>query len=467
MNSSTSSKSKNTIGIDFGTTNSSIACANGSGEVQLAQFPYLGSLTDAYRSLLYLHQAKEGGVNTLKSWTGPEGIEQYLAADTKGRLIQSLKSFLSNRNLRSTEVFGRRYTLEDLIAKILTDLRKQAELQFGVNINSAVVGRPVHFVGAENQEDDIYAESRLRSAFELAGFESVQFEMEPIAAAHFYESTLDHDELILIGDFGGGTSDFSLVHVGPDVGSVVRSHVRSDIRQTNGGSGSIVGNAGVGVAGDAFDAKIVRHLVSPALGAGSQLRSLGKILTVPNWVYIRLERWHHLSLLKARDVLEMLRGVKAQSLEPDKIGALIHFINEDLGFHLHRAVQKVKTDLSNAPVATFQFSDGFVDLSATVGRASFEDWISEELGEISRCVDSLLASSGVLPKDVDMVFLTGGSSFVPAVRRIFETRFGTARIRGGNEFTSVARGLALKAKAVRDRIEQPGKAARRARKPRK
>jgi hypothetical chaperone protein len=467
MNSSTCSKSKNTIGIDFGTTNSSIACANGSGEVQLAQFPYLGSLTDAYRSLLYLHQAKEGGVNTLKSWTGPEGIEQYLAADTKGRLIQSLKSFLSNRNLRSTEVFGRRYTLEDLIAKILTDLRKQAELQFGVNINSAVVGRPVHFVGAENQEDDIYAESRLRSAFELAGFESVQFEMEPIAAAHFYESTLDHDELILIGDFGGGTSDFSLVHVGPDVGSVVRSHVRSDIRQTNGGSGSIVGNAGVGVAGDAFDAKIVRHLVSPALGAGSQLRSLGKILTVPNWVYIRLERWHHLSLLKARDVLEMLRGVKAQSLEPDKIGALIHFINEDLGFHLHRAVQKVKTDLSNAPVATFQFSDGFVDLSATVGRASFEDWISEELGEISRCVDSLLASSGVLPKDVDMVFLTGGSSFVPAVRRIFETRFGTARIRGGNEFTSVARGLALKAKAVRDRIEQPGKAARRAGKPRK
>ena len=467
MKSSTSSKSKNTIGIDFGTTNSSIACANGSGEVQLAQFPYLGSLTDAYRSLLYLHQAKEGGVNTLKSWTGPEGIEQYLAADTKGRLIQSLKSFLSNRNLRSTEVFGRRYTLEDLIAKILTDLRKQAELQFGVNINSAVVGRPVHFVGAENQEDDIYAESRLRSAFELAGFESVQFEMEPIAAAHFYESTLDHDELILIGDFGGGTSDFSLVHVGPDVRSVVRSHVRSDIRQTNGGSGSIVGNAGVGVAGDAFDAKIVRHLVSPALGAGSQLRSLGKILTVPNWVYIRLERWHHLSLLKARDVLEMLRGVKAQSLEPDKIGALIHFINEDLGFHLHRAVQKVKTDLSNAPVATFQFSDGFVDLSATVGRASFEDWISEELGEISRCVDSLLASSGVLPKDVDMVFLTGGSSFVPAVRRIFETRFGTARIRGGNEFTSVARGLALKAKAVRDRIEQPGKAARRAGKPRK
>ncbi|MGD0910234.1 MAG: Hsp70 family protein [Candidatus Acidiferrales bacterium] len=206
-----------------------------------------------------------------------------------------------------------------------------------------------------------------------------------------------------------------------------------------------MGNAGVGIAGDSFDAKIIRHLVSPALGAGSQLRSLGKILTVPNWVYIRLERWHHLSLLRGRDVLNMLRGVQAQSLEPEKIGALIHFIKEDLGFHLHRAVQKVKVDLSNEPLARFQFSDGFVDLSEVVERRSFEQWISEELGQIARCVDSLLDSSGVLPQDVDMVFLTGGSSFVPSVRRIFETRFGEKRIRGGNEFTSVARGLALKA----------------------
>jgi hypothetical chaperone protein len=217
----------------------------------------------------------------------------------------------------------------------------------------------------------------------------------------------------------------------------------------NRGSGSIVGNAGVGIAGDAFDAKIIRHLVSPALGAGSELRSLGKILPVPNWVYIRLERWHHLSLLRGREVLEMLRGVHAQSLEPEKIGALIHFIKENLGFQLHRAVQKVKSDLSNAPSATFQFSDGFVDLATAVERSSFEEWISEELGQIALCVDSLLKSSDVLPKDVDMVFLTGGSSFVPAVRRIFETRFGKKRIRGGNEFTSVARGLALKARDLR------------------
>jgi hypothetical chaperone protein len=421
------------IGIDFGTTNSSIAYANNSDEVQLAKFPYLADLTDSYRSLLYLQQVKEGGAKTLKSWTGPEGIEHYLSADVKGRLIQSLKSFLTSRTLRGTEVFGRRYTLEDLIARILRDLREKAERQFAIDIRSAVVGRPVHFSGAEKEEDDTYAEGRLRSAFESAGYESVEFEMEPVAAAHYYESMLDHDELILIGDFGGGTSDFSLVHVGPTI--CQRGRV----------SGDIVGNAGVGIAGDAFDAKIIRHLVSPALGAGSQLRSLGKILPVPNWVYIRLERWHHLSLLRAKDVLDMLRGVQAQSLEPEKIGALIHFIKEDLGFQLHRAVQKLKCDLSKDPVATFRFSDGFVDLATVVERVSFEDWISEELGQIAGCVDSILSASGVHAKDVDMVFLTGGSSFVPAVRKIFEARFGEQRIRGGNEFTSVARGLALKA----------------------
>lgn len=437
MQPSISKTIKGAIGIDFGTTNSSIACAGRSDEVQLARFPYLGSLTDSYRSLLYLQRVKEGGVNTLKSWTGPVGIEHYLSADVKGRLIQSLKTFLSSRTLHGTEVFGRRYTLEDLIARILRDLREQAELQFGLTIKSAVVGRPVHFAGAATPEDDRYAEARLKSAFELAGYESVEFEMEPVAAAHYYESLLDHDELILIGDFGGGTSDFSLVHVGPTV------------RRNGRISGEIVGNAGVGVAGDAFDAKIIRHLVSPALGAGSELRSLGKILPAPGWVYIRLERWHHLSLLRAKDVLDMLKSVHAQSLEPDKIGALIHFIKEDLGFHLHRAVQKLKCDLSNNPVATFEFSDGFVDLKASVERASFEDWISEELEQIATCVDSLLTSSGVQPGGVDMVFLTGGSSFVPAVRKIFTTRFGEQRIRGGNEFTSVARGLALKAMDLR------------------
>src|SRR5258708_27572855 len=266
------------IGIDFGTTNSSIARTTGSGEIDLARFPHTGGSTDAYRSLLYLEQVKERGVSRIKSWSGPTAIEEYLAAETKGRLVQSLKSFLTSRSLKSTDVFGRRIILEDLIARILRDLREKAEVQFGAKIRTAVVGRPVRFVGADEEEDSGFAEERLLAAYQLAGYESVEFELEPVAAAHYYESTLDHDELILIGDFGGGTSDFSLLRVGPN------------IRKRGRSPRDLLGNSGVGLAGDAFDAKIVRNLVSPAVGRGSSARSLNKVLpAVPNWVYAKLE----------------------------------------------------------------------------------------------------------------------------------------------------------------------------------
>ena len=173
------------------------------------------------------------------------------------------------------------------------------------------------------------------------------------------------------------------------------------------------------------------------------MRSLHKLLTVPGWVYSKQERWHHLSILKARDVTEMLRAVQGHALEPEKIKALIHLIKEDLGFRLHRAVQAVKCELSHNPAATFKFSDGYIEIEAEVERPVFEGWIAEELEQIETSVDSLLASSGTRSADVDAVFLTGGSSFVPAVRRIFEARFGENKIQGGHEFTSVAHGLAL------------------------
>jgi len=179
------------VGIDFGTTNSSIAYVNGTGEVRLAQFNADGQVVESYRSLLYLEQIRERRLNALKSWSGPAGIEHYLAADGAGRLMQSLKSCLSSRTFHTTEVFGRRYTLESLIARILKDLREKAAAHFGLPITGAVVGRPVQFVGAETDDDNNRAQNRLAEAFRVAGYESVQFELEPVAAAGYYESTLD------------------------------------------------------------------------------------------------------------------------------------------------------------------------------------------------------------------------------------------------------------------------------------
>jgi len=424
------------VGIDFGTTNSSVALAMGD-EVQLASFSAFGQDTFSFRSVVYLEQVKtEAGARRVHSSTGPAAIQHYLEAEKKGRLIQSLKSYLPSRTFTGTSIFGRHYTLERLVSQMLTDLRENAERQFGQPIRHALAGRPVRFVGAESDADDAYAVSRLRSAFELAGFESVEFEFEPVAAAYSYESTLDHDELILIGDFGGGTSDFSLLRVGPGV------------RRRGRSAEDMLGISGVALAGDAFDARIVRKLVSPALGSDSFARSMDKMLpAVPAWIYSNLERWHYLSFLRTRDVMEIVRSARLRALEPKKIQALTDLIEEDLGYQLHQAVQRVKFELSSSDAAEFRFFDGSMDLRISVTRTDFEAWIADELHAIEGSVDSLLASSGVDSRRVDRVFLTGGSSFVPAVRRIFTRRFGEDRVRSGNEFTSVARGLALTARS--------------------
>jgi len=423
------------VGFDFGTTNSSVALVEGDAQVRLASFPSLGGETQSSRSVLYLEQVKtSAGPKRTHAFTGPAAIERYLHAEEKGRLIQSLKSHLSSRTLTGTEVFGRRYKLEDLISRMLTDLRKHATHQFEKPVRYAMVGRPVRFVGAETSEDDDFAVSRLREAFAAAGFEHVDFELEPVAAACAYESTLDHDELILIGDFGGGTSDFSLLRVGPD------------LRRRGRTPQDLLGNSGVGLAGDAFDARIIRKLVSPALGSDSEARSLNKLLpAVPAWIYANLERWHYLSFLRTNNVREILKSARIRALEPEKIQALITLIEEDLGYQLHQAVQQVKFELSRSDSAEFRFRDGSMDLRIPVTRAEFESWIAHDLQLIETSIDGLLKASGIHPRDVDRVFLTGGSSFVPAVRRIFETRFGKDRIRSGNEFTSVAHGLALRA----------------------
>lgn len=259
----------------------------------------------------------------------------------------------------------------------------------------------------------------------------VIFEYEPVAAAYEYERRLDHDELVLIGDFGGGTSDFTLVRLGPGV-------------RREGGP-KILGNEGVGVAGDVFDSRIVREVVAPRLGRGSFYRSLGKRLELPVWVYHNLERWHFVSFLKNRKTIEMLRALRGQADDPDAIESLLHLIESDLGFAMYQAVDGAKCALSGAESTVLEFYDPPIDMAERLTRDDFEDLVREDVRAIADCVDRLLTASGVAPTEVDAVFLTGGSSLVPMVRRYFTRRFGDAKLRGGEELTTVAKGLALRA----------------------
>ena len=291
------------IGIDFGTTNSSIALALDDRTAETVRFRSSDGGTETFRSVLYF-EPKTPAVS------GPIAIERYLAADEKGRLVQSLKSFLASRSFTGTSIFGRQFSVEDLITIILRELRTQLEEQAGELKCPIVVGRPVRYSNANTEEDNSFALERLRRAFDKAGFGHVTFEYEPVAAAYFYESMLDHDELILIGDFGGGTSDFSLLRVGP---SARRDRIHR-----------ILGTEGVALAGDAFDARIVRNLISLKLGRGSDFRSLDKVLPMPEWVYSDLERWHYLSFLKSPDTIQMLRSIERHSFVPKDRGTVAH-----------------------------------------------------------------------------------------------------------------------------------------------
>ena len=424
------------IGLDFGTTNSALALARPDGTVQLARFN--GEAT--FRSILYFDEHDNARTSKLRVVAGPDAIQSYLNAKTPGRLIQSMKSYLASRLFKQTQIMGETYSLEELIGILLRYLRRSAEEEFGDLGSALVVGRPVHFSGTQDEADDECAVNRLRAAFGNAGFAHVHFLPEPVAAAYKYQHQLDHDELVLIADFGGGTSDFSLVRL------------QAKPSSTGKAQSSVIGTDGVGTAGDTFDSKIVRNLVAPMLGLGSKYRSqFGKVLPSPNWLYEHLERWHYLSFLKTRKNMDLLHQIRFQALEPQKIDALIDLVDNDLGYRLYQSVERTKCALSDEAETQFRFHEAAVAIDKPVSRSQFEDWIDPEVSQISRCVDRLLMTCNVATEDVDAIFMTGGSSFVPAIRKLFAQKFGAETpVRAGQEFTSVAEGLAIHALKVLD-----------------
>jgi hypothetical chaperone protein len=422
------------VGLDFGTSNSAVTSVDGAGVPRLARFPGPAGSTDTFPSVLHFELDSDGLLPTVNSYAGAAAIARYLSSETPGRLIRSLKAYLADTNFEGTSVYGRHLTLVDLIAAFLNKLLEAAATSLGAIPARVVVGRPVNFSNERTEAANAFALAQLLKSVQSCGFEQVVFEYEPVAAAYSYEQMLQRDELILVGDFGGGTSDFSILPVGPGP------------RLGSANSRTILGNDGVAIAGDAFDRQIVRHLVAPALGFGTEYQAApGKTLPIPNWPYAILEQWHSLSLVNRPKVLQMFERLRPLALDPVSVDAFSYFISADLGLQLHESVRALKTALSQEPVATFNFHCAPATITKSVTRADFEEWISPELAAIGASVDRLLASTGVRSSEIDHVFLTGGSAFVPAVRRLFAERFGAEKIAGGGEFTSVATGLALRA----------------------
>ncbi|MGD7069818.1 Hsp70 family protein [Acetobacter sp. AAB5] len=413
------------IGIDFGTTNSVIVIARPDRTIQTISFPTPdGGSSETCPTLLALWQEMEGGRRLLQRAVGAYAVEAHLDDPSETRLIMSMKSYLAQSSFRETQVFSQRLSLENLIATFLRELMALTDIT--PTECHVTVGRPVHFVG-ENA-DNALGEARLRAAFAQAGFADVSVMMEPEAAGWRFMQRLDRPATVLVGDFGGGTSDFSIMRFDP------ASNQRAQP----------LGHTGVGLAGDQFDFRIIDNVVAPYLGRDCTFRIMGgEPLPVPIEWYHSLARWHRLSLMRTPRILNEIADVARTASEPEKLKSLIELIREQHGQELYNAVSATKRALSSAESAELSFSQPGLEIKTTVSRADFDRWIAPDIAKLGEGIDQALHQASLAPEQIDRVFLTGGTSFVPAVRQLFTSRFGEDRVELGGEFVSVAEGLAL------------------------
>ncbi|QCB56276.1 Hsp70 family protein [Sphingopyxis sp. PAMC25046] len=410
------------LGLDFGTTNSVVALTDGSGGTELVAF---GDAGDAvFRSALCFWE-EERGWNGIAHEAGPWAIEEYLQSPLDSRFIQSFKSVAASPLFERAMIFNKPFRFEDLGRLFLQRLVAHAGGALDERPQRIIVGRPVEYAGA--RPDPELARQRYDAMLAAFGTE-IYYVHEPLGAAHSYASRLTEPATILVADFGGGTTDFSIVRVA-EPGSPRRCVP--------------LASSGIGIAGDRFDYRIVDRLVLPLLGKGSHYRSFDKILEIPGGYFTDFGDWSRLAMMRNRRTLDEIRRLQRDAERPDLIGRMIALIEHEQGFPLYDAVGKLKRALSGSEHAEFHFAGGGIEIGADVGRADFEQWIADDLKRIEAAMDQALVRAGVSPDAIDRVFLTGGSSLIPAIRALFEHRFGDERIATGGELTSIAHGLAL------------------------
>jgi len=462
-------------GVDFGTTNSSVAVATDAG-VRVLELDRANDNVTTLPSLLYISRHGERIVGRsaadafikrnvdreviLKQVDLGIDIEGYVQSEpdksegyrpgaeqsslreavraqatvevnSPGRLFQSLKSSLRFDGFRSTEVFGEHFQIEELTAMILEPIKAAVDKAAGRAVEGAVFGRPVRF--SQMPAQDQLAEDRLRRAAHIAGFKEVVFFYEPVAACVEYAVATDRKQRLMVVDIGGGTCDVCIMEFGG------RGSEAERLSQSR-----ILSVSGVPTAGDAIDRDLIRAKLYPCFG--SRARYGPSQLPMPQYLFKSIVDWQNLYKLNTEAIINWLIAAEASSDQPAALRALRYLIQHNYGYPVRRTVEAAKKRLSFEEEAAIDIRQGAIEILERVTRDEFNAIIEETLEEMMNSIEEAEHGAQLRPDQIDLVLTTGGTSLIPAVRHMLERRYGADRIRQRDTFSSVAMGLAIVAR---------------------
>jgi hypothetical chaperone protein len=431
------------FGLDFGTSNTSVAIWDGERSTVLPIDPLAGA---AMPTVLYVRrdgsslvgrsaieayladnrargpvtrEYKPLGVRMESSNPRQKTVEAQILTDTSspGRLFQALKTFLGDPLDVRTNVFGEARGLEDLIAVVLGHVRERVGELVGELPAGITIGRPVEYIGGPAAE--ARAVSRMSHAADLAGFGEVRFAFEPVGAAHAADVTA---RLTLVFDFGGGTLDLAVI-------------------RREGRTLDVLATAGRSIGGDRLTERVIDDIVAPRLGSRATWGP--KRLRLPAFIVNALHDWHALSALNEKPLLEALDDLVRQGAPKRELASLRSAIELQLGYEIFMTADLTKCELSSAPAAILSYHHGAVDVDARLTRGRFERLIDDLLTETDALLTDVLVGAAVSSAEIAEVVTTGGSSAIPVFRELLARRFPNARVRDAAAFTSVASGLAM------------------------
>ncbi|MFN7190811.1 MAG: Hsp70 family protein [Rhodospirillales bacterium] len=404
-------------GLDFGTSNSAIGITRG-GHVELA--PVEDGRTLLPSAVFFDDDA------SLPVQFGDAAIAAYVG-QAEGRLMRALKSLLGSSLIEEeTRLAGRKMPLTRVVEIFVRHLKRKAEEFAGAQIADVVMGRPVRFVDGDDAADAA-AQAALEAIAKKAGFRNVAFAFEPIAAAYHYERTVTREAIALIADIGGGTSDFSVVRVGP------QRRLRAERAQ------DVLATGGVHIGGTDFDTSLSLARLMPLLGHGTRL--VEKNLSMPNALYFELAAWATINFAYTRKNEREIAELVAIAAEPAKVERLLNVVRHRLGHRLAAAVETTKMELSAAARAALPLEFLEKDLSLEASRADFEGAIAGQIDRLQETASTCIAAAGLKPAAIDTILLTGGTSRVPAVRAAIARAAPAAKLAGSSDLLSVALGL--------------------------